>query len=168
MTASQLVDGYWSTPCGECQGTTWFEMPDGERVPCNACKTMAWVPAVLAAPASASDSAVPQLIPLPAVDLEQIAERIARINRSAANDLSIPDADWPIDAALVALSLPPVGRALRVLTDMAARHVPVKLSPDPASDVVVCRADRKAWPCDDALIIHSRETPGHPRAEEAS
>lgn len=31
-------DGVAYIPCPECEGTTRFELPDGEKVRCNECK----------------------------------------------------------------------------------------------------------------------------------
>jgi len=38
LTPEEIESGFSKRPCGECQGTGLFIMPDEEKVTCNACK----------------------------------------------------------------------------------------------------------------------------------
>lgn len=87
--------------------------------------------------------------------------RIARLARTAAADIRIPDGEWADALAVIVLALPEVTRAFeagRTLQDVLARlallhdrHRPVRWHEE--SETVVCSCGAGAYPCTDRRIL---------------
>lgn len=85
--------------------------------------------------------------------------QVARVAHRCATDIRVPDADWPIVAAVIVLALPPVARAFAAAETMEAlraRHSEVVTSTD-LGDVRMCAACHVRYPCADARMLAAGE-----------